>query len=275
MSFLLAVLAACSSATSGPTTPSLAKETAAVSGAFQQSLSQTPDDSASPYTLTYTSAGGGTAVLSLQADPWSAGTGICADYGTLAFTGYVDTASGEKLDGSLKVILYQTGGAAPDFGPHGQYNIVEWGGFTGYADLTGTVTLTGQTSGSITVDTLATFNGSTIALSGTFALGGDYFDAGTGAEVTAPVPTVTFSPTYADVTNYNPSGSGGELVLTSAGSTIYYTLDGSVPSAGHPGTTQYTGPDTSDTNVAVALAYAVQGSRASRLSVMVYPVQVF
>jgi hypothetical protein len=243
----------------------MSKAITAVTTALNQAQAQGPAGTG-PYTQTYTSPSGGTAVLSLQSCTSinTVSTGVTPGYGTwgtIAFSNYLDAASGDTINGTLQVVVYQISGTTPT-------GTITWTGFVGLVDVTGTLLFSGSTTGSVMCDFLASVNGSAFTLSGTVATGGTYFNASTGAVTTTPLPTVAFSQTSA--TGYAPS-LGTPLSLTSVGTTIYYTTDGSIPNVGQGTTAVYTVPLTSGTVGSVVIAFGVYGSSSSRLSLVVYP----
>jgi hypothetical protein len=195
------------------------------------------------------------------------GAGVAGNgtWGTLTFSNYSDASSGDTLNGTLNVVVYQTGGTMSGF------SYIVWSGFVGYIDITGTLQYSGSTSGNITLDFLASVSGSSIALTGTALLAGTYYDINTGKSVAPPTPTVVFSPT--PEYNYSPGSGGVSFILTSAGSTIYYTSDGTLPAAGAGTTFLYSAPvtSTSGTFYAIAMAYGVIAGVPSRISLVVYP----
>ena len=72
--------------------------------------------------------GGGSATLTLNAQEyvdWDDGAETFATWGTLVFSSYKDSASGETLNGTLQLEVFQTSGP-------GSYNAaVTWSGFEG------------------------------------------------------------------------------------------------------------------------------------------------
>ena len=227
----------------------------AITGALTQAQAQSP---VGPTTFTWSTAGN-TAVLTLQG-VLIANSGV-GTWGTLVFADYTDTASGNTINGTLQVQVFQPGVSPSGLSP------VNWVGFNGLLDLTGTLTFSGAVSGDVGVDVLDSQSGTTASLTGTVSLDGSYFSAANGAATTTPVSTVTFTP--ASSNEYTPTPTS-PLTMTSAGSTaIYYTLTGLMPTTG---STVYSAPITAGgTTDFVVLAFAVNGSSQSRVSLRVYP----
>ena len=252
----LGSLAGCPSPNSGP---DLSKSVAAVTDAFSHCEGQdTSGTNPGPFTWTYNSPSSGSVALTLNGVEYTGPTE--GTWGTLVFSGYNDAASGDTISGTLQIEVFQTAGT------YSFQGAVQWGvGFTGLVDVTGTLQFSGNTTGNVSCDFLATVNGAAISLSGTVSLGSTFYDASTGKETNPPVPSVSFSPasSYA----YAPSG-GTPLTMTSAGSTIYYTVDGTTPTTG---STQYSGPITSGVSNLVVMAFGTNGAASSRISLIVYP----
>jgi len=243
----------------GPTQADVTAAIQAITGAFTQAEAQGPVGSAAAFAWAYTSPAGGSATLTLQG-VLIAATGV-GTWGTMTFSNYSDTASGNTINGTLQVQVYQPGVSPSNLTP------VQWAGFRGLVDVTGTLAFSGTLPGNVGVDFLDTQSGTTMGLSGTVSLGGSYFDAASGAVVATPVASVSISP--ASSNEYTPSAIS-PLTMTSAGSTaIYYTLNGLTPSTG---STLYSGPITGGgVTDFVVEAIAVSGASTSRVSLKVYP----
>ena len=191
-------------------------------------------------------------------------------WGTLTFANYADATSGETLNGTLQLEVYQTAGDTIFNGP------VTWNAnFAGLLDVRGNIQYSGAASATVTYDFLATVTGASAVLSGTASLASIYYDVSTGQQTSAPVPTVTFSP--ASRYSYRAQSPDPDFVMTSSGTTaIYYTTDWSMPTTS---STHGSSPLTIAAQIGygalpynpIVIAFAANGSATSRISFIVYP----